>query len=609
MKKQNTKGITLIALVVTIVVLLILAAVSISMLVGENGIIKQTQEAKDESEQARVEELVDLAIGSLIIQYDGDTNKITPKMVADEINRTENRTDVYAERDTFPTNIIFPEEGRQAEAYLSSGTYDGIYTADGLEDKIASTEIFDYEIIDNAEIGATEWDNLPTKQAKITRIKPEYCNGYGYNPDTDDNDLTNTNYEIVLDDGSKITDTLVVPYKVDGKYIQGGAEGEWYTITEVDLSVKGDKEGCALPKVETIVYPNTVKKITAQGGIENNYSITKVILSQNLQEIGEQTFYKCTNLRDITIPSSVKTIGEYAFYECRSLSTVTILGVTNIENGAFSRCGSLSSIKLTSNVGKNAFYNCSNLSEIIIQEGVTSIGDAAFQYCESLKNIKVDSNNKVYDSRENCNAIIETATNTLLVGTASTIIPSSITSIGDYAFYYNKLLTDITIPTNVKSIGNYAFASCENLSAITVLDGVTSIGNKAFLSCSSLPNITIPSTVTSIGDWAFTYCYDLDNIVIPGGVKSLEESTFSGCDNLKNIILQEGVTTIGSSVFQGCDGLTSITIPSTVTTITGNAFVFCRNLKTINIKNTTGSISGSPWSASNAKINWNYTGE
>ena len=608
MKKHNIKGITLIALVVTIVVLLILAAVSISMLVGENGIIKQTQEAKDESEQARVEELVDLAIGSLIIQYDGDTNKITPKMVADEINRTENRTDVYAEGDTFPTDIIFPEEGRQAEAYLSSGTYDGIYTADGLEDKIASTEIFDYEIIDNAEIGATEWDDLPTKQVKITRIKPKYCNGYGYNPDTYDNDLTDTNYEIVLDDGSKITDTLVIPYKVDGKYIQGGVEGELYTITEVDLSVKGDIDGASLPKVETIIYPNTVKKI--QGSKMNTNNVLKrVILSQNLEEIGNNSFSGCTQLIDISIPSNVTRIGSAAFSGCSSLTNIVIPnGVTQIEESTFNGCG--------------------NLKEIIIPENIISIGSYAF-IASGLENIT---------------------------------IPSSVTNIGYSAFEYCNF-NNIEIPSSVKNISGRMFQHCRNLENVYIQDGVESIGAQSFRGCTNLKSITIPSSVKTIGYSAFESCDNLSEINNGNGIEyidtpsigttiedtkwyrdaqgeiylgkvylkckntsqrtvSIKEDTtqiynnaFYGCSRLSNITIPEGVTSIERNAFNGCTSLTNITIPSTVTEIESRAFEDCTSLTTVNYRGTKEqweliSVNDNNNTAlTEAIVNYNYTGE
>ena len=230
---RKEKGITLIALVVTIVVLLILAGVSISMLTGENGIITQAQNSKEATEQARVEELVDLAVNSLIGENQGSTNGITPEMVAEEVNEMENREDIYAEGSTFPTNIIFPEEDRKVEVNLEQKEdLSEMYEVAVDEKDIAPTDLFDYEIIDEAETGALKLSSLPTKKVRITKIKEEYCSNYNGLFEYD------TNYEIIYE-GTKISDTLVIPYKVDGKYVENGTEGEMYTITEVQLHAYG----------------------------------------------------------------------------------------------------------------------------------------------------------------------------------------------------------------------------------------------------------------------------------------------------------------------------------------------------------------------------------
>ena len=233
-KQQNRKnrGITLIALVVTIVVLLILAAVSISMLGGENGIITQAQQSKDKTEQAKVEEIVDLAINALMAENNGSTSEITPKSIADKINAEYSQYEnVYAENETnFPTKIIFPEEGnREVEVDLSTQATNSIYNADVSEEDIAPADIFKYEILNDAETGATTLDSLPIKEARITGIKEKYCNLGGYTTDTGEK-YESTNYEIILEDGTKLTDTLVVPYQVE-------IDGEMYKITEVDLAV------------------------------------------------------------------------------------------------------------------------------------------------------------------------------------------------------------------------------------------------------------------------------------------------------------------------------------------------------------------------------------
>ena len=121
---------------------------------------------------------------------------------------------------------------------------------------------------------------------------------------------------------------------------------------------------------------------------------------------------------------------------------------------------------------------------------MTSIGSSAFSYCSGLTSIVVEDGNTSYDSRDNCNAIIEIESNTLIVGCKNTIIPSSVTSIGNGAFYYCSGLTSVIIPNSVTNIGNNAFYYCSGLTSVTIGNSVTSIGNYAFYNCTSLTSIT-----------------------------------------------------------------------------------------------------------------------
>ena len=126
----------------------------------------------------------------------------------------------------------------------------------------------------------------------------------------------------------------------------------------------------------------------------------------------------------------------------------------------------------------------------VIPNSVTSIGYYAFTGCKSLTDMTVNSGNSVYDSRNNCNAIIETASNTLIAGCQNTVIPNSVTSIGDWAFAYCSNLTSVTIPNSVTSIGESAFLECSSLTSVTISNSVTSIGNYAFAYCRSLTSVT-----------------------------------------------------------------------------------------------------------------------
>ncbi|MDD6131385.1 MAG: leucine-rich repeat domain-containing protein, partial [Bacteroidales bacterium] len=208
---------------------------------------------------------------------------------------------------------------------------------------------------------------------------------------------------------------------------------------------------------------------------------------------------------------SVTSIGSYAFYYC-SLTSITIPNsVTSIDDRAFWGCG-LTSINIpnsVSSIGESAFWG-SDLTSINIPNSVSSIGDRVFSFCRGLKSIVVESGNSKYDSRDNCNAIIETATNTLLAGCKNTTIHNSVTSIGNSAFSGCSGLTSVTIPNSVNSIGYAAFSGCSGLESIVVesrnskydsRDNCNAIietaTNTLLAGCK---NTTIPNSVTSIGN-------------------------------------------------------------------------------------------------------------
>ena len=217
---------------------------------------------------------------------------------------------------------------------------------------------------------------------------------------------------------------------------------------------------------EVIKNPNSYR-----GNIIIPETIVFNEVTYRVTSVGKQAFFNCFSLTSVVIPNSVTSIGRDAFGGCDSLKSIVISnGVTSIGAAAFMECDSLNSIVIPNSVisiEDNAFSGCSSLTSIVIPESVKSIGEGAFSGCSSLTSVVVAEGNTVYDSREQCNAIIHTATNTLISGCQNTIIPDSVKGIGDSAFYGCDSLTSIVIPDSVTSIGEAAFMGCDSLKSIT----------------------------------------------------------------------------------------------------------------------------------------------
>jgi uncharacterized repeat protein (TIGR02543 family) len=377
--------------------------------------------------------------------------------------------------------------------------------------------------------------------------------------------------------------------------------------------------------------------------MEMNHSFNGNQVSLNLsgaRGICGAAFAQHSELKGVTIPSTVKSIGDLAFVNCENLKSVSISsGVAKIGYGAFSGCRGLTNITIpdsVSNIGYGAFESCEDLSDVYIADMAKWCG---IQFGDEYAN-------PLYVASQNDGGLYLSGT---LV--ESLTIPSGVTSIGSYAFA-GGYFDGVTIPSSVKSIGAGAFKACSvggvyiadlakwcaisfgdayakpegplylngtlmegvlripngttsigayafagsDFESVVIPNSVTNIGEGAFSNCWGFEGVTIPSSVKSIGDGAFSSCGSLTSASIPDSVKNLGERLFEDCNDLTNVVIGSSVTNIGAYAFSG-SGIERLTIPSSVTSIGDSAFSRCRSLESVAIPNSVTDIGASAFSS------------
>ena len=264
--------------------------------------------------------------------------------------------------------------------------------------------------------------------------------------------------------------------------------------------------------------------------------------------------YRMMNANEVAVTRMYGFTGEAIIPETVTYDGMTF-SVTTIDEEAFWACVGLTKVSIPNTVttiGNYAFVDCKNLASITIPVSVISIGDAAFRGCPKLTTMTVASDNPVYDSRENCNAIIETASNTLIAGCQNTVVPNGILTIGYGALWDCTTLTHIELPNTVVNINKRAFRGCTGLTSVNLPNSVVFLGEDAFCWCSNLVTINLGNSLSYIGKDAFRDCGNLTSIILPSTVTTIDGRAFMRCyalvDVYSHIIDPSAITVVDDAL-------------------------------------------------------------
>ena len=624
-EKINKNGITLIALVITIIVLLILAGVTISALTGDNGILNNASLAKISTEFANYKEEVEIY----------KANKLLENLNFNEETLSAGKTSLKYEGK--PEN----EEGN-IKTIIND-----------LEDKYLEKFIIINGTLYLMSTGETS--NIEIKAAENTGIE---IMPYEI---TEEGELVSSNVNLGLQGGNG---TITIPE----------------IVTSIATGAFRDVEG-----LKTIIIPGTVKTIGSYA-FSGNPTLENVIMEEGVETIGDFAFQDCTGLKEIKIANTVSSIGSTCFGGCTALTTINFpTSLKEIPYRMLSECDSIEEINIPEGIitiDRAAFESCDKLKAIYISSTVVVIGDLAFsgdpieiiEVSENSKSFKIENNSLIsYDGKKlyhiiqnnettinipplveiiTSNVLSSLKTNTILnigenvkeigsildtkikyinvaeknqtyasvngslynkditrliryCGNESIIsLPNTVKNIGIYAFSLNKSLQEVVLPEGLESIEAFAFTQTnitkinfpdslttidsltfgsgsnidisisENNQNFTIIDGIYVLnksGNKLITISKNLENYTIPDTVEIIGTYAF-YAKPCTEIILPIGIKTIEVCAFDIMTNLKKIEIPSTVETIEENAFSRCNSLTQIIINKEKDSIPGAAW-------------------------------------
>lgn len=524
-RKEN-EGITLIALVVTIIVLLILAGVTIATLTGDNGILTKTNEAKEQTEIGKEKEIVKLATTAVITT----NNAIDKDSLQSELNKTagDKKTEVYNYNQKL--QVYFTDSKRYYEIDGNSNV-ELINVTNG-EKKI--------------NIKCINSKNEVLKKIELVTLNDNYLieapeiEGYESSENNFSKTITNdTEIDILYYYVIQKEDIVFTGLNSSGNITENESEIKSYMIGDGSLNSKNAlKSTIAYDFVLYVPEEYNGKAVNKIGNyaFSRASNLTKLQLSNNLKTIGEWSFYLCTKIKKLDIPDNVKTISTDCFHNCSGIETVQIgKGVKSI--------------------GGNAFVNCDSLKRVIYNNESTAIASNGFN-CKNWTEIEINDDSKTFKVIDNVlysydlSKIIKVPT-----GYKENFeMIDSVENIGNWSFFGCTKLRKVKFGSNIKNIDSGSFWSCTSLEEVENLDKVKTIAVDAFHNCPKLNNVIINEDVNYIGGNAFVSCDELKTVIInsPVIVKNITSANSCGClvRYAKTIYIKESITEIGNYITQ-----------------------------------------------------------
>lgn len=640
-KLKNKNGVTLIALAVTIIIMLILAGVTISMLTGNSGITTNASKAKTKSYLADIKEEYELYLSEKRMddEYDLDTLYANDKTIRYEGN--EVGTGIAEICSSIKKGDEKKFEIIKGKIYYVSQDKNVIPIAVELGFSINPYEITDSGVLKSSSMNLYLVDNdghldLSEYEGKIKTIEAGAFS------------------KVEIESGINPLQSIVLPKGITTIGDDAFSYNTSLTSIKIPNTVtsigKRAFQGCT--NLTSIEIPDTVTYI-GDYCFSGCNRLQKIKLSKKIQTINQRLLQGCSSLTEIEIPEGVKSIGYAAFISCNKLTTITLpASLTSFNGTAIAGLSRLTEVKvadgnnsfkfengiLLSKDGKTMYMALLTLTEINVPNGVVSIvgdtlsGSSAtkiilpdtvssnlsgtvfngmnkltkIELSSTSKNLKlVDGNLYSYDGKRFIKYMgtsktftvpegVETLVSRCITKSMTTLnLPSTLKVIEGWSLSSMSGVNLLNIPASVTTMYTYSFSAdtklrvAEGNSTYKSIDDVLILnkaGTKVMMANRNTTTYNIPNTVTEIGKSAFYYCSKMTSITIP-----------------------DSVTTIGAGAFEGCSSLTEITIPQSVTSIGSDAFVYCGKLMAINIKGEEGRISGGPCGAQygNRVINWN----